>query len=502
MSSQGMDPRSGGSIGEPIADTGSAELDRLAEAASTAFLPWAATSREQRARVLEEVADALDAEAPALAAIADAETALGLPRLQGEIQRTSGQLRLFARVIREGGYLEAILDSPDPTATPPRPDLRRMLRPLGPVAVFGASNFPFAFSIAGGDTASALAAGCPVLAKAHPAQPGTAKATFDVVAKALKRAGAPEGVFAVVYGTQAGLDLVRHPAIKAVGFTGSTRGGRHLFDLAQARPEPIPFYGELGSLNPVVVLPGAAAKRATAIAQGYAASLTLGVGQFCTNPGLLFAPQALLPALGEAIAATRGGPMLTAGMRDAYESGMGEMARHSERLGQGQADATRNEVAPHLFHVDVHRFLQSPQHYLDEHFGPAGLVVTYDDIAELMAAVELMPGALTASVHAESEDAALAAPLLSALAARAGRLVYNAWPTGVAVSWSMQHGGPWPATTNPLHTSVGATAIRRWLAPVCYQDWPEALLPLELHADNPMRIPRRVDGRLQPGSQA
>lgn len=502
MSSQGMDPRSGRGVGEPVADTTAAELDRLAALAATAFPQWAATSREQRAHVLEEVASALDAEAPALAAIADGETALGLPRLQGEIQRTSGQLRLFARVIREGGYLEAILDSPDAAATPPRPDLRRMLRPLGPVAVFGASNFPFAFSIFGGDTASALAAGCPVLAKAHPAQPGTAKATFDVVAKALKRAGAPEGVFAVAYGEQAGLDLVRHPSVKAVGFTGSTRGGRRLFDLAQARPEPIPFYGELGSLNPVVVLPGAAAARASAIAQGYAASLTLGVGQFCTNPGLLFAPRTLLPALGEAIAATRGGPMLTTGMRDAYESGMAEMTGHATQLGQGHADAASNEVAPRLFHVDVHRFLQSPQHYLDEHFGPAGLVVAYDDIAGLAAAIALLPGALTASVHAQPEDEALAASMLSALASRAGRLVYNAWPTGVAVSWSMQHGGPWPATTNPLHTSVGATAIRRWLAPVCYQDWPEALLPPELHADNPMHIPRRVDGRLELGSQA
>ena len=320
--------------------------------------------------------------------------------------------------------------------------------------------------------------------------------------EALRAAGAPDGSFGLIAGFDVGVTALKDPRITAAGFTGSVPAGKALHEIAVTRPEPIPFYGELGSLNPVVVLPGAAAARAIAIAQGYAASLTLGVGQFCTNPGLLFAPQALLPALGEAIAATRGGPMLTAGMRDAYESGTGEMARHSERLGQGQADATRNEVAPHLFHVDVHRFLQSPQHYLDEHFGPAGLVVTYDDIAELMAAVELMPGALTASVHAESEDAALAAPLLSALAARAGRLVYNAWLTGVAVSWSMQHGGPWPATTNPLHTSVGATAIRRWLAPVCYQDWPEALLPLELHADNPMRIPRRVDGRLQPGSQA
>lgn len=497
-----MDPRSGRSIGESVADTTPAELDRLAAAAVAAFSQWAATSREQRARVLEEIADALDAEAPALAAIADGETALGLPRLQGEVQRTSGQLRLFAAVIREGGYLEAILDSPNPATTPPRPDLRRMLRALGPVAVFGASNFPFAFSIVGGDTASALAAGCPVLAKAHPAQPGTAKATCDVVAAALKRAGAPEGVFAVVHGTQAGLDLVRHPSIKAVGFTGSTRGGRHLFDLAQARPEPIPFYGELGSLNPVVVLPGAAAARASAIAQGYAASLTLGVGQFCTNPGLLFAPRTLLPSLAEAIAATRGGPMLTTGMRDAYESGMAEMASHAAQLGQGQADASSNEVAPRLFHVEVRLFVQSPRHYLDEHFGPAGLVVAYDDIAELTAALDLLPGALTASVHAQPEDAALAAPLLSALAARTGRVVYNAWPTGVAVSWSMQHGGPWPATTNPLHTSVGATAIRRWLAPVCYQDWPEALLPEELHAENPMRIPRRVDGRLQLGLQS
>lgn len=500
MSNLGVDPRSGRSVGEPVADTTAAELDRLAEAASAAFPQWAATPREQRARVLEEIAGALDAHAPALAAVADSETALGLPRLQGEIQRTSGQLRLFAGVIREGAYLEAILDSPDAAATPPRPDLRRMLRPIGPVAVFGASNFPFAFSIAGGDTASALAAGCPVLAKAHPAQPGTAKATFEVVAAALERAGASEGVFTVAYGMQAGLDLVRHPRIKAVGFTGSTRGGRQLFDLAQSRPEPIPFYGELGSLNPVVVLPGAAAARARTIAQGYAASLTLGVGQFCTNPGLLFAPESLLPPLGEAIAATRGGPMLTAGMRNAYESGVAELSGHATVLGRGQADAANNEVAPRLFHVNVRQFLQSPRHYLDEHFGPAGLVVTYADTASLDEAIDVLPGALTATVHAEPEDEALATQLLATLSMRVGRVVYNAWPTGVAVSWSMQHGGPWPATTNPLHTSVGATAIRRWLAPICYQDWPEALLPLELRADNPLRILRRVDGRLQSGS--
>lgn len=491
---QAYDPRTGQPVGVAVADTPQAGVERIATAAAAAFPLWAQASREQRAQVLECIADALQAEAPLLAQVADAETALGLPRLTGEVQRTSGQLRLFAQVVREGGYLEAILDSPAPDNTPPRPDLRRMLQPLGPVLVFGASNFPFAFSAFGGDTASALAAGCPIVAKAHPAQPGTAEATAAVVARALQAAAAPAGLFALVHGTEAGTRLIRDPAIKAVGFTGSTAGGRRLFDLANARPDPIPFYGELGSVNPAVVLPVAAERRGDEIARGYAGSLTLGVGQFCTNPGLLFAPRALLPRLAEEMARSQGGPMLTAGIRQAYDAGAAMLAGHAEILATGQAGT--QAATPQLFAIDLPRFATDVERYTEEHFGPLGLVVAYDSPSELEPLLERLPGSLVVSVHAEAEEAAAAQRLLAVLGRSCGRLVYNAWPTGVAVSWSMHHGGPWPATTNPLHTSVGATAIRRWLAPICYQDWPDELLPAELQDANPLGIPRRRDGVL------
>jgi NADP-dependent aldehyde dehydrogenase len=448
--------------------------------------------------VLNRVADALDDAADGLVATADAETALGRPRLSTELKRTTNQLRLFGEVLHEGSYVEATLDSPNPDTVPPRPDLRRMLRPIGPVGVFSASNFPFAFSVAGGDTASALATGCPVVVKAHPSHPGTSRDTAEVVAGALRAAGAPEGAFGIVHGIEAGRRLVQHPAIKAVGFTGSFNGGRALFELANARPEPIPFYGELGSVNPSVVLPEAAARRPDEIAAGYAQSLTLGVGQFCTNPGLLFAPPSLVDTLAEAVRGSRGGAMLAERIRDAYESGVDSLGSSDlvELVATGQRPDGGWSAAPRLFRVDADTFVANLDKLTEECFGPAGIVVTYRDPDTLLDVLGRLGGTLTGSVHAEPSEHALAARVAEALRRIAGRLIYNAWPTGVAVAWAMHHGGPWPAATNALHTSVGATSTRRWLIPVSYQSWPEELLPPELRDDNPLGIPRRRDGVL------
>lgn len=494
MSIQGFDPRSGAAAGAALAETTPAQVDAACARAHRAFAPWARLPATARATALEVVADALDANAGELVALADHETALGAPRLSGEIKRTSNQLRLFAQALREGDYLEATLDSADADSVPPRPELRRMLQPIGPVAVYAASNFPFAFSVAGGDTASALAAGCSVVVKAHEAHPHTAQATARVVAQALARAGAPDGVFGLVHGFAAGVQLVRHPAIKAAGFTGSTRGGRALFDLANARPDPIPFYGELGSVNPVLVLPGAAAERGEEIARGFAASLTLGVGQFCTNPGLVFAPEGLVDALAAAVRHSAGGAMLSQRIRDAYVEGTRALAGAAERIADGGGSDAAFGAAPHLFRIGLDAFAADPDRYSEECFGPAALLVAYSDPERAIAALARLPGQLTASVHAAAGDADAAARARDALRGIAGRIVYNAWPTGVAVAWGMQHGGPWPSTTNALHTSVGMTALRRWLVPVTFQGWPEDLLPDELKAANPLGLPRRSDG--------
>lgn len=490
---QGYDPRTGEPFGEPVPVTADAEVDALAQAARAAFPSWSTLPGAERADVLERLADALDAESGLLVETADRETALGVPRLTTELKRTTNQLRLFAEVLCEGSYVEAVLDGADPDIIPPRPELRRLLRPIGPVAVFSASNFPFAFSVAGGDTASALAAGCPVVVKSHSAHPSTARETARVVASVL-----PAGVFGIVYGTQAGVALVQHPAVRAVGFTGSTGGGRALFDLASARPDPIPFYGELGSVNPAVVLPAAASARGAEIAAGFAGSLVMGVGQFCTNPGLLFAPASLVPALADAVSASAGGAMLNERMRDSYRSGTEGLAASglAAQVAEGTAPEEGWTAAPKLFTVPVEVFEENAGKLTEEHFGPAGVVVTYDDPARVLALLPSLPGTLTGTVHADPEEHGLAAQAAEALRGVAGRIIFNAWPTGVAVAWGMHHGGPWPATTNPLHTSVGATSIRRWLAPVSYQSWPDELLPPELQEGNPLGIPRRVDGVL------
>jgi NADP-dependent aldehyde dehydrogenase len=424
--------------------------------------------------------------------VADRETALGEQRLNGELTRTCFQLRLFAEALDEGSYVEATIDHAGPTPMGPRPDVRRMLVPLGPVAVFGASNFPLAFSVPGGDTASALAAGCPVVVKAHPSHPATSQLCFDLMTAAARSAGAPDGTLGLVHGQQAGADLVAHPAIRAVGFTGSYRGGRALFDIANRRPDPIPFYGELGSLNPLVITPAAASERTDEIAEGLVGSFTLGTGQFCTKPGLAFVPageagERLRAAMSERVRALGAATMLNAGIQEAFDEGV-----------RGIGDLPGVEVAASgegpavLFAVGAADF-GGP--LLEECFGPATVLVTYAGEDELLTALGTLDGNLTATIHTGEDETGLPARLATVLREKAGRLVWNGFPTGVAVSPAMNHGGPHPATTNPLHTSVGTTSIRRFLRPVAWQNAPEPLLPPELR-DATAGIPRRVNGTL------
>ena len=480
---QGHDPRTGGPVGDPVPATGSKRVEELVLEAYSAFETWRDTNRAARAAALEAVAEALDAHVTELVALADSETALGTTRLTGEVARTTGQLRLFAEVLRDGSYQGIVIER----AEAARPDLRRIKRPIGPVAVFAASNFPFAFSVAGGDTASALAAGCSVIVKAHEAHPRTSLRTAELVREGLRKAGAPDGVFDIVFGVEEGVALVQHPLLSGVGFTGSTRGGLALAKLCAERPHPIPFYGELGSVNPVIVFPGAARSKAQEIARGYAASLTQGVGQFCTNPGVLFVPDEpeLLDAIEAAVAQTTGGPMLSGRIHSGYVSAVEELGARGDvsllatgKSGEGPWSAAPKVYRTHLSAVDNHRELMT-----EEHFGPVGVVVVGADPLD---AVRLLisedGGNLTATIHADldGDDVQEARLVGRLLAERAGRVIFNGWPTGVAVSYAQQHGGPFPATTTPAYTSVGATAIDRWLVPVVYQDFPADLLPEEL----------------------
>lgn len=467
------------------------EVDSAAKAAAEAAADFEALGRARRAGLLDDVADALEADRTSIVATADRETRLGEARLGGELTRTCFQLRLFADVLRDGSYLEATIDRPADTPMGPRPDLRRMLVPVGPVAVFGASNFPLAFSVPGGDTASALAAGCPVVAKAHPSHPATSQRSYEVMAAVL-----PEGVLGLVEGYEAGSALVQHPAIKAVGFTGSTAGGRALFDLAAARPEPIPFYGELGSLNPLVVTQGAAEARPGEIAEGFVASATLGTGQFCTKPGLMFVPvgaDRLREDLASAVAAVPAGPMLSEAIRDAYRAEV-DRRRNDRRLTViGEGVPGEHPGVPALFGVAAEDL---DGELLEECFGPSALVVEYADTDDLLRALERLGGQLTATVHSADGEDGTVAGLHNVLRRRAGRLIFGGYPTGVAVTWAMQHGGPYPAATSSGHTSVGATSIRRWLRPVSYQNAPQGVLPEELRDGNPAGVPRREDGVL------
>ncbi len=478
-------------------------LDEVATAARAAFATTVASTAAGRAAWLTAIADALDAAGDELIALADEESHLGTPRLTGELARTTAQLRLFAAAVVEGSYLEATIDHPDPTATPPRPDLRRMLRPLGPVAVFSASNFPFAFSVAGGDTASALAAGCPVIVKGHSAHPRLSRRTAELVARALAAAGAPDGIFGHVEGRETGVALVQHPEIRAVGFTGSLHGGRALFDLASSRPDPIPFYGELSAVNPVLITAAALEARADELAAGLAGSFTLGAGPFCTNPGVVFVPAGsdFAARVAAAVGPVASVPMLTDGIATAFADGLAALAaRDDVTVVAGDVRQQAGSGSAVLLSTTAAAVRADPGALLAECFGPSTLVVAYDDVDEALAAIRAVGGSLTATVHAEPGEEL--GGILAVLTEVAGRVLFAGWPTGVAVSWAQQHGGPWPSTTS-IHTSVGVTALRRFLRPVAYQDAPETALPVELREENVLGIPRRVDGVLVvPGAGA
>jgi NADP-dependent aldehyde dehydrogenase len=492
-----IDPRTGATVEIVASETTTAQVDERCRAALAAAGPLDALGREGRATLLDALAEALDAHRDPIVAVADRETALGTTRLTGELTRTAYQLRLFAEVLRDGGYLEATVDHAGDTPMGPRPDLRRMLVPIGPVAVFGASNFPLAFSVPGGDSASALAAGCPVVVKAHGSHPATSQLCFDVLDAAARKAGAPDGTLAIVHGVRAGADLVAHPAVRAVGFTGSTAGARALLAVIGSRPDPIPFYGELSSLNPVVVTPLAAADRAARIGADLAGSVTLGAGQFCTKPGLAFVPagpdgDALVAAVHAAIATMAPAVMLNAGIAESYERGTARLAAATgDTHDAGQSPAGTG--TPLLLTTTA---ADLPPEAADECFGPVIVVARYSDDRDLFDALDRLPGSLAATVHRGPGETNLPGRLSRRLLPRAGRIVYDGYPTGVAVAWAQHHGGPWPAT-NTLHTSVGTTAIRRFLRPVAWQNAPSDLLPAELR-DGYRRIPRRIDGVLRP----
>lgn len=460
--------------------------------------PWcAATDLQTRARLLRAIADAVEAAAEQLVPIAMRESRLGVDRLTGEVGRTTGQLRLMAQVVEDGAFLGVVLDHADGSLTPPRPDLRRMNIPLGPVAVFAASNFPFAFSTLGGDTASALAAGCPVVVKPNPGHPELSSAIMAIAQDALLASGAPQGVLGLVdTQLQTGIDLVNDPRIEAVAFTGSQRGGLALAHIAAQRPRPIPFFGELGSINPMFVTPEYLSGRENEIAAGFVGSFTLGAGQFCTKPGLLIAPrnEELRTALVEAVGGAPGQRMLTDAIRDMFLAGVDARIEipDVEVLHAGGWDESADTVRPTLMAVSATSILAHP-HLLEECFGPMSLLVECADTAQMLAIADALPGLLAAGVHANDSDEVVE-ELLPRLVAHSGRVLWGGWPTGVAVTWSMQHGGPFPATTRPESTSVGAASVQRFVRPVTWQAMPDSLLPAPLQNANPWNVPRRVDG--------
>lgn len=497
---QAWDPTRGVAIEPAFVSATSAELERAAALAEAAGAEYRAASGAARGVFLRACAERLEARGDALVARAGQETALPEPRLRGELRRTANQLRLFAALAEEGSWVDARIDRSRPAQEnqPRRPDLRSCLRPLGPVAVFGASNFPLAFSVAGGDTASALAAGNPVIVKAHPAHPGTSELAAEAILEAARAAGVPDGVFSLLFdsGVEIGAALVRHPAIRAVGFTGSLAAGRRLMDLAAARPEPIPVFAEMGSVNPVFVLPEALAERGAALAAGLHASATLGAGQFCTKPGLVFMPgdgaaaTSFTRELAQRIQTTPPVTLLTRGIAEAYCRGVDERAGHAgvELLAKSAAP-----ISTALFQVSSATLAANPK-LEEELFGPALLLVRYGDEREALEVARRLPGQLTATLHATEADLRRNAGLVALLETKAGRLIVNGYPTGVEVSHAIVHGGPYPATSDGRATSVGTRAIFRFARPVCYQDAPEFLLPQELRDANPLGIWRLVDG--------
>ncbi|MGB8031530.1 MAG: aldehyde dehydrogenase (NADP(+)) [Terracidiphilus sp.] len=502
----GVDPATGESL-EPCYHCASlADLDRAADLAEEAFVVYRTLSGREKARFLRHIADGIEAIVPELVERANRETALPEARLKGESARTINQLRLFAQVVEEGSWVNARIDPAQPLRKPlPRSDIRSMMKPLGPVAVFGASNFPLAFSVAGGDTAAAFAAGNPVIVKAHHAHPGTSEMVGQVIACSVHECGLPSGVFALLFGagSEIGAALVDHPKVKAVGFTGSLSAGKALMQRAAARPEPIPCFMEMSSVNPLFVLPEALRTRGAQIAAGLFGSFTLGVGQFCTKPGLVYLPRnadadALVAEVKALVEKASPSPMLTEGISKSYRSGIAGRQAHAQVNTVAQASsngAGSGFATPVLMQIDAEDLRGNPG-LATEVFGPSALVIRYDSREQLMELAGAIEGQLTATLHGTEADLAAFADLIAILERKAGRLIVNGFPTGVEVCHAMVHGGPYPVTSDSRATSVGTYSIYRFVRPVCYQDFPQASLPDELRDANPLGIMRLVDGQL------
>jgi len=488
---------------------GEAQVNSALLAAAGVQTEFAATDGQTRATFLNAIADEILALGDTLIERAHLESGLPKPRLEGERGRTVGQLRLFAQLAAASSWVEARIDPADPARQPlPKPDLRRLMQPIGPVVVFGASNFPLAFSVAGGDTASALATGNPVVVKAHEAHPGTSELVAEAIVAAVKKVGLPAGVFSMVQGSGRVLGpwLAKHPATKAIAFTGSEIAGRALFDLAASRPDPIPVFAEMGSLNPVVILPGALTSRGAAIGTALAQSITLGAGQFCTKPGLFFTVESEgLTAFREALAATIAGlipsTMLHPGIADHYNSKCSSIKAHAGikllATTTTEADPNATQGQPLVLEITAAQFI-SDDTFHHEVFGPFALLVVAKDATERDAAIAKLGGQLTATVYGDDAELATAQGLVATLGELAGRVIFNGVPTGVEVFHAMQHGGPYPASTDSRFTSVGTAALFRFVRPVSYQNAPQCLLPAALQDTNPLGITRLVNG--QPSS--
>ena len=480
-------PRTGERLAPDFFSAGTAEVNLAADLAEKAFATYSQISGREKAKFLRTIAARIDGAVDELVERAEQETALPKPRLQSETGRTSGQLRLFAQVAEEGSWVMARIDRADAGSKPPKPDLRSMLHPLGPVVVFGASNFPLAFSVAGGDTASALAAGNPVIVKAHPAHPGTSELVGQLMRESVRECGLPEGAFSLVFdsGTEVGAALVKHPLVKAVGFTGSINGGRALMDLAAARHEPIPVFAEMGSTNPVFILPGALRENGENISTGIYKSFTLGAGQFCTKPGIVFLPDnndaaTFVDKLKKSVLESGQFNMLTPGIRAAYQSATTRRKTGTRVKLLAARPALGNDqefcVDAALFEAEAESFLRNPE-LAAEVFGPTTLIVRHSTRAQVLELARNLGGHLTAAIHGTEADLHEFSDLIAILKNKVGRLVFNGFPTGVEVSHAMVHGGPYPATSDGRSTSVGSEAIFRFSRPVCYQGFPNPRCP-------------------------
>lgn len=504
-------PATGEQLLPPFVEATPAEVDECLQAAEQAFEELQTVADETIARLLDSIADSLASAGKPLLERIHAETALPMQRLEGECTRTANQTRMFAKLVREGAWIQARIDRGDPERKPlPKPDVRTMLMGIGPIAVFGASNFPLAISVAGTDTIAAFAARCPVVVKSHPGHPGTCEWIADIITRAIATVGLPGGMFSLLQGAshKVGMALVEHPLTAAVAFTGSLQGGRALFEAAARRANPIPVYAEMGSTNPVFVLPGAARERADKIAAGYVQSVNLGVGQFCTNPGLLFIEKGdrlekFAAATASAVAQAAPATMLHGGIHSAYESGVNQLAGTPgvEVLARSASPLRQQGVcqaACTIFTAPADLIARRPE-LTEEVFGPSSIVFSCDNISDIYDFARNMQGHLTATIHGTDEDLAEHAELVRILQRKVGRIVFNGFPTGIEVCTAIHHGGPYPATTHSHFTSIGPFAIYRFTRPVCFQNFPDEALPVQLRNKNETRIPRRVDGELTRG---